>query len=115
MILKKCVICGRKFNSHNGTEVCSDECRKERRHQHEKAANLRRNQKISNTPITYTCKICGKTFAGMRQKYCSDKCRTIARKHQLSEYGRLYYSNVTKPHNESLKKKEAIYECENHV
>lgn len=108
MISKKCVICGREFNSHNGIEVCSDACRKERRHRDERNANIRRRQKISNTPIIYTCKICGNRFEGMRQKYCSDECRIIARKKQLAEYGRLYYSSVTKPHNELLKRKEFI-------
>lgn len=37
-----------------------------------------------------TCKNCGKTFTGLRQKYCSDQCRAMARKKHVAENNQIY-------------------------
>lgn len=90
MKARNCVICGREFESHNGIEVCSEECKLERKHRYDNESNARRYQNISNSPKTYTCKNCGKTFTGLRQKYCSDQCRAMARKKHVAENNQIY-------------------------
>ena len=79
---------------YNGIEVCSDECRLERKRQQDIKSNERRKNGQSNEPITYTCPICGKEFEGIAQKYCSKKCREIGRKKNVDENNRIHYEKV---------------------
>ncbi|MFQ7208556.1 MAG: hypothetical protein ACLRPZ_03830 [Coprococcus sp.] len=92
--IKNCTICGKEFESYNGIEVCSDECRLERKRQQDIKSNERRKNGQSNEPITYTCPICGKEFEGIAQKYCSKKCREIGRKKNVDENNRIHYEKV---------------------
>lgn len=94
MKIKKCTVCGKEFESHSGIEVCSEKCFVERRRKWEKMSNDRRREERLNDPITYTCKNCGKQFDGMRQKYCSEECKKIARKNHVKENNRVHYENV---------------------
>lgn len=96
MKIKKCTVCGQEFESYNGREVCSDECFQKRKHEMEREANYRRRKGLSCTPITYTCPECGKEFEGLREKYCSDECRKIARERIMHENNKWYYENRKK-------------------
>ena len=92
--LRECTVCGRQFLSERGIEVCSEECRLERKRRQDKKSNERRKNGESNVPITYTCQVCGKDFEGLARKYCSDECRTIARKMKIKENNKLYYEQM---------------------
>lgn len=48
---KICVICGRTFDSHYGSEVCSQNCFTIRKRINDENSNLRRKNHESNTPI----------------------------------------------------------------
>lgn len=80
--------------SERGIEVCSEECRMERKKRNDKNSNERRKKGESNIPITYTCLVCGKEFEGLAQRYCSDTCREKARKEQVKENNRIHYEKV---------------------
>lgn len=90
MKIRKCTVCGREFESHNGREVCSESCFLERKRKWEKETRKRKKCNQLNDPITYTCAICGRQFDGMRQKYCSDECRAIGRKQHVDENNKYY-------------------------
>lgn len=92
MKIRECKICGKKFESHNGIEVCSNDCRLERKRRQDKKSNERRKNGESNLPIIYTCQVCGKQFEGLAQKYCSDECRLIARNRQVKENNKIHYN-----------------------
>lgn len=96
MKIRKCTICGQEFESYNGREVCSDKCLMERKKKYEKVSNYRRYHGLSCEPMHYTCQICGKEFEGLREKYCSDECREIARKVQVRENNKMYYNDKRK-------------------
>ena len=56
----------------------------------------RRRKGLSCVPITYTCPVCGKEFKGLREKYCSDKCRKVAKDKIMHENNKWYYENRKK-------------------
>lgn len=88
--IKICSICGKKFMSKNGTEICSAVCAMERKHKQDSLSNYRRYNHCAN--IERICPICNKTFsvAGYR-KYCCSECASIARKKNQVEYNKEYY------------------------
>lgn len=89
--IRKCTICGRQFLSVNGIEVCSEECRQERKKRQDREGNFRRYNKLSNTPIDKTCPTCGKSFQGLRKVYCSPECSQKAKRRALKENSKQYY------------------------
>lgn len=101
--LKKCTVCGREFLSERGIEVCSEECRAERKHRQNVESNYRRYNKKSNELKVYTCQYCGEQFEGLARRYCSETCREAARKEQVKEYNKLYYKD-RKNGNHKIKK-----------
>lgn len=92
MKLKKCTVCGKDFISERGIEVCSKECRAERKHRQDVESNRRRYSKESGEPKNYICKYCGKEFEGIARRYCSKECREMARKLQIKENNKIYYN-----------------------
>lgn len=88
---KICVICGRPFESHHGTEVCSADCFSIRKHISDTNSNLRRRNHESGTLISKTCPVCGKNFEGLRNKYCSAECAQAARSANIKKYNKHYY------------------------
>lgn len=88
---KKCTICGSLFESHYGTEVCSESCRLERKRIYDANSNARRKNHESNIPVTKVCPVCGKEFETFRNKYCSKECAEIVKKKNLHLYNKYYY------------------------
>ena len=88
---KKCTVCGRVFESHYGTEVCSETCRIERKRIYDMNSNARRKNHESDIPVTKVCPVCGKEFDTFRNKYCSKDCSEFARKKNIRIYNRDYY------------------------
>lgn len=93
---KICVICGRTFDSHYGSEVCSQNCFTIRKRINDENSNLRRKNHESNTPILKKCPVCGQDFEGLRNKYCSKKCAQIMRSTNIKIYNKYYYKNNLK-------------------
>lgn len=94
MKIKKCTICGIEFESRNGNEVCSENCRLERKKIQDAKGNLRRREGISNTPETKTCPVCGKDFdAYYNMVYCSKQCYSKSKKVSDKENYKIYYSD----------------------
>lgn len=91
--IKKCTVCGREFLSERGIEVCSEECRAERKHKQDVESNYRRYNKQSNELKIYTCQYCGTQFEGLARRYCSEACQEAARKEQVKENNKLYYND----------------------
>lgn len=93
---KICIICGRTFDSHYGSEVCSQNCFTIRKRINDENSNLRRKNHESNTPILKKCPVCGQDFEGLRNKYCSKKCAQIMRSTNIKIYNKYYYKNNLK-------------------
>lgn len=69
-----CVICGRSFTAHQGTQkVCSEACREEYKR---RDARERMRRKKAGIHTETVCPVCGKTFVKKQtaQKYCSHEC-----------------------------------------
>lgn len=89
--IRKCTICRHEFLSVNGIQVCSEECREERKKQQDKLGNYRRYNNLANTPIDKVCPICGNEFQGLREVYCSPSCSLKARRIAVKENSDRYY------------------------
>lgn len=89
--IKICTVCGSEFVSHNGTEVCSESCRLERKREQDRKGNKRRYAKESNTPFNRVCPICGREFESLKNFYCSAECTGKARKQNIKENNMAYY------------------------
>lgn len=94
--IRKCSICGREFLSVNGVQVCSEECRQERKKRQDSFVNFRRYNKLSNTPIDKICPVCGNNFQGLREIYCSPECSRRARERAVKENSKQYYQDHKK-------------------
>lgn len=94
--LRICTVCGSEFMSHNGTEVCSEKCRMERKREQDRRGNERRYSKQANTPFDRICPACGKNFESLRTKYCSTKCAEQAKKEHVKENSDRYYTEHKK-------------------
>lgn len=94
MKIKTCMICGKKFESHNGLLVCGEECRAKRKRQQDKEGNYRRYHGLSKIPKLKKCPICGKEFEAFHNmKYCGKDCYMVAQKRKSNENFALYYSD----------------------
>jgi len=96
MKIKECTVCGQKFESRYGKEVCSDECFVKRKQKQDAEGNERRRTGRSGEPITKTCPWCGSEFEGLKRKYCSPECSEAARKQRKEELFDEYYSDPEK-------------------
>ncbi len=94
MKIKKCTICGTEFESHNGNQVCSENCRLERKKLQDAKANQRRKNGISNSFETKQCPICRKTFEALPNRiYCSKECYFKSKQKMDKENFKIYYSD----------------------
>lgn len=114
MRIKNCIICGNKFESRYGKEVCSDDCFLERKKIAEKKSNERRYAGISGTPEIKTCPICNKKFEALNRKYCSEKCSDLARAIKRKELFSEWYADEKnrKFHIENVKKYNKQKNCQ---
>lgn len=88
-LLRKCIICGKEFETSGSTKTCSDECR------HVRLISKKYEWRYSHTDInrreTKTCIVCGKSFLPSKnsiQVTCSEECRKKHRKElQRQRYG----------------------------
>ena len=74
-ITATCVVCGKTFVKAGHYQVCcSDECRRARKNEKERAT--RNAQPATSNLRTATCQTCGKAFAAktVRAMFCSKKC-----------------------------------------
>lgn len=104
--IRKCSICGTEFLSCNGVEVCSEECRMERKRRQNMQGNERRYTRESNVPFERECPVCGKKFETIRNVYCSEACAAKAKKKQVKEMSDLYYKENRDKILKKAKKKE---------
>jgi endogenous inhibitor of DNA gyrase (YacG/DUF329 family) len=76
-VLRKCTVCGEKFDSYNQKKVCSDACKLARK----KKADARCRHGLGFIGSTKDCPQCGKKFVvtGASQIYCSPRCGEIAK------------------------------------
>lgn len=81
---KKCKVCGKVFESYNGMEICSIECKKIRNREIWEKANNKRKDGTSGNPEKIICKRCGVEFFVVNRRYC-DNCRSLARKEKNKE------------------------------
>ena len=88
---RKCTVCGQEFLSANGVEVCSEQCRIERKKEQDKKGNYRRYHGFSKEPFDKICPVCGKRFEGLREKYCSKECSSKAKRKAVKELSDRYY------------------------
>lgn len=75
-----CVICGRSFTAHQGTQkVCGETCREEYKR---RDARERMRRKKAGIHTETVCPICGTAFTKKQtaQKYCSHECYKKAEK-----------------------------------
>ena len=93
--IRKCTICGCEFLSYHGIEVCSDQCRIERKHRQDEKGNIRRKKHMSNSPYKKVCPICGAYFESLNNKYCSQECSNTARINSTKINSRIYYLSHT--------------------
>ncbi len=91
-MLKKCVICGKKFNSKNGIITCSDICYEMRKKKILEKNELIRQNKLKREHKK--CPVCSKMFEVNRNHlvYCSAECREVATKDKKKKYFKKYYS-----------------------
>ena len=80
-MLRKCIICGKEFETSGSAKTCSDECR------HVRLISKKYEWRYSHTDInrreTKTCIVCGKSFIPSKnsiQVTCSEECRKEHRK-----------------------------------
>lgn len=106
MKIRKCTICGDDFESRNGIEVCSEYCKKIRKNEQDRKSNYRRKMGLSNTPISRICPICGEKFEGLREIYCSAKCRGVGIKNKRIENFKRYYEENRKEIIEKVKERK---------
>lgn len=95
MKIKNCVICQKEFESHYGTEVCSDECKLERKRLQDKKGNDKRYSGKSKELENIICKRCGKSFLGLGRRYC-EKCSATARKESQKQISQAWYAENKK-------------------
>jgi predicted nucleic acid-binding Zn ribbon protein len=91
--IRKCIICDKEFISYHGTNVCSEQCKIEKKKRQDENSNKRRYNKESNTPIIKICPICGKKFETLRRTYCSEECSKKAHKIYVKEISDQYYKD----------------------
>ena len=84
--IRDCVICGKRFTSYHGINVCSEQCKIEKKKRQDENSNKRRYSKESNTPIIKICPICGEKFETLRRTYCSEKAHKIHVKEISDQY-----------------------------
>ncbi|MBU5333607.1 C2H2-type zinc finger protein [Anaerocolumna aminovalerica] len=110
MKIRNCTICNQEFESKNGRLVCSDECAYIRKQKHNREANYRRYNGLSNTLEDRVCPVCGKRFQSLRRKYCTDECshigRTLIRKENFEEYYKVNREDIIKRVIDNKKKRE---------
>lgn len=93
MKIRRCVICGKEFESRNGKLVCSEECKLERKRQQDRKGNYRRYNGLSNVPEEKICPVCGEKFEALNNvKYCSLSCSETARRKMQKENFQEYYN-----------------------
>lgn len=104
MKLKECTVCGRKFQSHYGIEVCSEACRLERKRKQDEKGNYRRKKGLSNVPEIKKCLVCGCEFESHHNMvYCNKNCYNIAKKEKDKENYKNYYNDVIRKQKEVKK------------
>ena len=94
-VKKRCAVCRHWFEpTANRSEFCSPECRRQRQRQQQhqwrtglsdkQREELRAHDNRRRLALTYTCPVCGKTFAPRKvtQKWCSRPCRDRRAKDQ---------------------------------
>ncbi len=76
--IRNCVICGKEFTSYRGTNVCSEQCKIEKKKRQDENSNKRRYSKESNTPIIKICPICGESLKHLEEHIVQ---KGVLRKH----------------------------------
>lgn len=76
--IRDCVICGKRFTSYHGINVCSEQCKIEKKKRQDENSNKRRYSKESNTPIIKICPICGKNLKHLEEHIVQ---KSVLRKH----------------------------------
>lgn len=89
---RKCVICGKEFNSKNGIITCSHECYLLRIREHNTKSNFVR---YGGEKTIKKCPVCEKIFSVSKKHhvYCSAECRKIATKEKKKKYFKNYYED----------------------
>lgn len=109
-MLKKCVICGKEFNSKNGIITCSYQCYEIRYKKCLEKNELIRQNKLKREHKN--CPVCNKNFEVNKSHlvYCSAKCRTVATKEKKKKYFKKYYEENKKKiiKNNSLNQKKKL-------
>lgn len=87
-MLKKCVVCGKEFNSKKGVITCSHECYLVKKSEYNTKSNFVR---YSGEKTTKKCPICGKIFSVSKKHlvYCSAECREIATKEKKKNISKI--------------------------
>ena len=91
-MIKKCIVCGKKFNSKNGIITCSDMCYEIRNKERLEKNGLIRQNKLKREHKQ--CPVCGKKLEVNKSHlvYCSAECREVATKDKKKKYFKNYYS-----------------------
>lgn len=90
-MIKKCVICGKEFESKHGIITCSYHCHLENVKRNQYKQDLIRKGILKREKKK--CPVCGKMFICNRNNivYCSKKCREDATKKRRRDYFATYY------------------------
>lgn len=89
--IKKCKMCGNKFESERGALYCSDECKEKKLKIQWANNNLRRKmRKDGETPMRQ-CLSCGNYFPAGRKEYCSPQCKEQGKLIRYKKYQDRYY------------------------
>lgn len=76
--VRNCVICDKEFISYHGTNVCSEQCKIEKKKRQDENSNKRRYSKESNTPIIKIVLFVGKSLKHLEGHIVQ---KSVLRKH----------------------------------
>lgn len=76
--IRDCVICGKRFTSYHGINVCSEQCKIEKKKRQDENSNKRRYSKESNTPIIKSVLFVEKSLKHLEEHIVQ---KSVLRKH----------------------------------